>query len=64
MPYSGIFRLNLSIAIVILKVTTLEHVRNNFLTHAVNFGKGSTFSKGLWSAFPQGLSSGFFNILK
>ena len=37
--------------IVIFEISTLEFVQNVFLTHAVNFGIGSYFSKGPGSIF-------------
>ena len=39
--------------IVIFEISTLESVKNEFLTYTVNFGIGSTFCKVLGSAFSQ-----------
>ena len=44
--------------IVIFEISTLEFVKNEFLTYIVNFGTGSTFSKGQGSAFSEGPSLG------
>ena len=38
----------------VFEISTVEFVKNKFLTHPVNFGIGSAFSKGLASAFSQG----------
>ena len=46
MPYLGLFGLTFKETIVIFEISTLEFVRYEFLTHTVNFGIGSTFSKG------------------
>ena len=53
-PYLGLFELEFKKAIVIFEISSLEFAYNKFLTHAVNFGIGSTFSKGLHSAFSEG----------
>ena len=46
MSYLGTFGLEFEKAVVISEISTLEFRKNEFLTHAVNFGIGSTFSKG------------------
>ena len=51
MPYLGIFGVDFLKANVIFDVSTLEFVKNKFLTHAVNFGIRTAFSKVLGSAF-------------
>ena len=38
------------------QISTLEFVRNEFLTNRVNFGIGSIFSKFPDSAFTEGLT--------
>ena len=40
------------------EISTLKFVQNESLTHTVNFGIGSAFSKGLGSAFSEGPSPG------
>ena len=45
MPYLGIFGLEFQKSIVILEISTLEFAKNESLTHTINFGIGSTFSK-------------------
>ena len=40
--------------IVIFEISTLKVVKNEFLTHTVNFDIGSAFSKGRGSAFSEG----------
>ena len=55
MPYLGIFELKLSETIVIFEISTLKFVKNESLSHTVNFGIGSAFSKGPGSAFSEGL---------
>ena len=46
MPYLGVFGLEFLKKIVILEISTLKFVKNEYLTHIVNFGIGSAFSKG------------------
>ena len=46
MLYLRIFGLKCSETIVKFEISTLEFVNNKFLTHGVNFGTGSAFSKG------------------
>ena len=41
--------------IVIFESSTLDFVKNEFGTHAVNFGIGFVFSKGPGSAFSESL---------
>ena len=45
MPYLGIFGLEFQETIVIFEISTFRFVKNEFLTHTVNFGIGSTFSE-------------------
>ena len=44
--------------IVIFEISTLEFVRDEFLTHTVIFWIGSAFYKGPGSTFFEGLSTG------
>ena len=60
----GIFGLEFEKAIVISAISTLEFLKNESLTHAVNFGIGSAFSKGLPSGFSQGLGPGTVRFIK
>ena len=53
MPYLGIFGLEFKETIVIFEITTFKFVKNEFLTHTLNFGIGSAFSKGPGSAFAE-----------
>ena len=39
-------------------ISTLEFLRNVSLTHTVNFGIKSTFSKGLKTGFAEGVDPG------
>ena len=55
MPYLGIFGLEFQKTIVIFEISTLEFVKYESLTHTVNFGIGSAFSKDPWSVFSEGL---------
>ena len=59
-----IFGLEFEKAIVISAISTLEFLKNESLTHAVNFGIGSAFSKGLGSGFSQGLGPGTVRFIK
>ena len=54
-PYLGILGLEFQKFIVIFEISTLEFVKNESLTHIMNFGIGSGFSKGPGSAFSEGL---------
>ena len=45
MPYLGIFGLDFFKTIVIFEISTLKFIKNESLTHAVNFGLGSAFSE-------------------
>ena len=54
MPYLGTFGLEFGKSIVISEIITLEYHENKSLTHAVNFGIGSAFHKGLGSGFSEG----------
>ena len=58
MSYLGTFGLEFEKAVVISEISTLEFRKNEFLTHAVNFGIGSTFSKGPGSSFSEAPGSG------
>ena len=44
MPYLGIFGLDFFKTIVIFEISTLKFIKNESLTHTVNFGIGSAFS--------------------
>ena len=46
MPYLGTFGLEFQKTIVIFEIGTLEFVKNESLTHTINFGIGSALSKG------------------
>ena len=50
----GIFGLESQKTIVIFEISTLKFVISESLTHTVNFGIGSAFSKGPGSAFSGG----------
>ena len=52
-PYLGAFGLEFSKTIVMFKISTLKFVRNESLTHTVNFSIESAFSKGPGSAFSE-----------
>ena len=58
MSYLGIIGLEFKKAIVILEISTLKFVKNQSLTHIVNFGIGSSFSKFLGSVFSEDPSLG------
>ena len=58
MPYLGICGLEFQKTIVIFEISTLKFAENESLTHTVNFGIGSAFSKGPGSAFSEGLGPG------
>ena len=58
MPYLGTFGLDFEEAVVIAEISTLEFLKNESLTHAVNFGIVPAFSKGSGSGFFEGPSSG------
>ena len=45
MPYLGIFGLEFQKTIVLFEISTLKFVISESLTHTVNFGIGSAFSK-------------------
>ena len=47
MRYLSISGMEFEKTIVIIEVSTLKLVQNNFLTNAVSFAIGSDFSKGL-----------------
>ena len=46
MPHLGISVLEFENNIVIFEISTFKFIRNESLTHTVNFGIGSAFSKG------------------
>ena len=50
----GTFRLEIEKAIVISEISNLEFLKNEFLTHTVNFDIGFAFSKDLGSGFYEG----------
>ena len=54
----GIFGLEFENNIVIFEISTLKFVENEFLTHTVNFGIGSAFSKSPGSPFSEGPGPG------
>ena len=58
MAYLCIFGLEFRKSIVIFEISTLEFVKNESLTHTMNFGIGSAFSKGPGSTFSEGLGPG------
>ena len=53
MPSLRIFGLKLEKSIVTFAISTLEFVKNDFLTHTVNFGIDPPFSKGLRYNFSE-----------
>ena len=54
MPYLGTFGLEFEKSIVISEVSTLDFFKNESLTHTVNFGIGSAFSKVPGLRFSEG----------
>ena len=46
LPYLDIFELKFEKIIFIFKIITIEFIKNDFLTNAVNLGLGSAFSEG------------------
>ena len=58
MPYLGIFGLEFQKTIIIFDISTLKFNHNESLTHSVNFGIGSAFSKVPGSTFSEGLGPG------
>ena len=58
MPYLGIFVQEFSKTIAIFESSTLIFVKYEPLTHKVNFGIESAFSKAAGSAFSEGLCLG------
>ena len=64
MPSLGIFRLEFLKTVVIFEIGTLKFVKNESLTHTVNFGIGSAFPKGLGSYFNEGLGPGLGLLYK
>ena len=51
LPYLSILKLEFEKSIVIFKINKLKFIKNSFLSFVVNFGIGSTFSKGPGSQF-------------
>ena len=51
MPYLGVSGLEILKTIVIFEISNHEFVKQESLTHTVNIGIGSAFSKDLGSAF-------------
>ena len=58
MPYLAIARLEFYKTTTLFEIGTLEFAKNGFLTHTVNFGIWSAFSKGLVSASSEGSGPG------
>ena len=58
MPYLGILGLEFQKTIVTFEISTLEFAKNGSLTHTINFGIGSNFSKGQGSCFSEGPGPG------
>ena len=58
MPYLGIFGLESPKTIVIFEISTLKFDRNMSLTHTVNLGIRSAFSKGPGSTIFEVLGPG------
>ena len=56
--YLGIFRLEFLKTIFIFEISTLEFVKYESLTNAINFGIGSAFSKDLGSILSEGPAPG------
>ena len=57
MPDLGILGLEFLKTIVIFEISTLKLFSEDSLTHTVNFGIGSAFSKGPGFAFSEGPST-------
>ena len=53
----GYFSIRIKKTMVIFEISTLEFLKNESLTHKVNFGIGSAFSKGSGSGFSEGPGS-------
>ena len=53
MPYLGILGLEFQKTIVTFEMSTLEFAKNRSLTHTINFGIGSNFSKGRGPVFQR-----------
>ena len=58
MLYLGTFGLECEKAIVIPDISTLDILKNESLTHIVNFGIGCGFSKDPEYSFSEGLDPG------
>ena len=50
--------------IATFEISTLKFVKNDSLTHTVNIGIGSAFSKSPGSAFSEGLGSVWVRFIK
>ena len=59
--FGGFFGQNFKKTIVIFQISTLKFVKNECLTHTVNVGIGSAFSKCPRSVFSEGLGPGPLN---
>ena len=58
MSYLGIFGLGFLEIIVIFEISALKFVKNECLTHTVNFGIGYAFCKGTGFVFSEGPGPG------
>ena len=58
MLYLVIFGLEFQKTVVIFEISTFKFVKTESLTHTVNFGIGTTFSKGPASPFSGGTGTG------
>ena len=56
--FLGIFGLEFQKTIVIFEISTLKFVKNESLTHTVDFDIGPAFSKGSRFVFSEGLGPG------
>ena len=64
MTYLGILGVEFWKTTVIFEISTLKFVENESLTHIVNFGTGSTFSKGPGSALSESPGPGPGSLYK
>ena len=64
MPDLNILELKVLKTIFIFELSTLKFVKYESLTHTVNFGIRSAFSKGPGSAFPKGPENPLFEFIK
>ena len=53
---------NFKITIVIFEISTLKFIKNESLSHTVNFGMGFGFSTSLGSTFSEGPGPGLFPL--